>query len=279
MRRVVRSCDVPPTAVHSTDIYASHSQFYVADGAYAGGHPDFWAGAAEGPMLWDGAALERHLDVQPGVIAVGTIAYGVVHVDVELWDGAPADADAAWDHVVQASLETPSGRVVLGSVEGWERGSGEVEIQPGSYRVRVAWAGLEASAQAREGDRYRVQLWPGAPEPPRVLRWWPPWDPASVEPRPSGGGRLLVGAEAEDARRDMHWLASRGEEHLFVDDADVFWEHSNLRDAAGTPQLEELPDDEADRRYGPRSGWAQTSLDVSTRGVLRALWQSASRRR
>lgn len=38
----------------------------------------------------------------------------------------------------------------------------------------------------------------------RGLKWWPPWDPSSAVVRPTTtGGRILVGAEAEDRRRDI----------------------------------------------------------------------------
>jgi hypothetical protein len=269
---------VPPLRSVATELYASHHQFYVADGEYAGDDPDFWAGAAAGGELWDGAALERHFDAVDGMLAVGTVAYGVVPVTVEIWDAEPpADLDA-WDHVVEASLDTPSARLVLGSVDGWERGSGELTVARGTNRVRVSAAGLEGATELG-GDSYRVQLWPGPMREPHVAQWWPPWQPARAAGRPSGGGRLLVGAAAHDARVDMHWLASRGEAHLFSDENDVLWEHTTLHDASGTPQLEELPPDEAERRFGPRTGWEQRSLDPSVRGVLRALWQSSRRRR
>jgi hypothetical protein len=262
------------------ELYASHHQFYVADGVYAGDDPVFWAGAGvEDFQLWDGTALERHLAVQPGIVAIGTVAHGVVPVTVDVGAAPPAADLEAWDHVVEASLEVPSGRLVLGSVDGWEPATGEIVVAPASYRVRVSGAGLDRAHEHGEGDRYCVQLWPSGVLDPVVVKWWSAWDPAGVRPAPTGaGGRLLVGAEADDARVPMHWLASRGDAHLFVDGGGVLWEHTNLRDATGTPQLEELPEEEAERRYGPRGAWRGGALDASARGALRALWQSLRRR-
>jgi hypothetical protein len=107
------------------------------------------------------------------------------------------------------------------------------------------------------GDRYRVQLWRATSAEPDVLRWWPGWDPHGVAPRRTtqGGGRVVLGAESHDARSRMRWLGSRGVAHLFEDPEGNLWEHSSLPDAGGTPQLEELDVQEAERRYGPRAQW------------------------
>jgi hypothetical protein len=146
-------------------------------------------------------------------------------------------------------------------------------VEAGSYRVRASGDRLEGADDVRSGDRWRVQVWPSPVDEPRVLRWWPGWDPAGTEPQPTSGGRLLVGAEAEDARRGMYWLASSERHHLFVDDDERLWEHTNLADRVGTPQLEELSSARAEERYGPRAGWEQSSLDRSAREAIRALWR------
>jgi hypothetical protein len=195
-----------------------------------------------------------------------------VPVTLEVWETEPPLDLDAWDHVAEASLAVPDGLIAIATVEGPLDELEPLEVKPGAQRVRVAWSAL-AEADESGGDAYRVQIWPGEQAEPVVLKTWPPWDPAHVEPRPiASGGRLLVGADAEDARRAMHWLASRGQAHLFVDDDDVLWEHSNLPDAVGTPQLEELRAEEAEARYGPRRGWEQASLDPTARGLLRSLW-------
>ena len=87
--------------------------------------------------------------------------------------------------------------------------------------------------------------------------------------------RILVGAEAEDRRRSLTWLASRGEAHLFREDDGTLWEHSNLHDASGTPQLEELGTVEAEARYGPADAWGPPSLERPTAArMLRNVWRT-----
>ena len=241
------------------NVWASYSQFYVVDGE---------RGAGSVGDVWDGRALERHLGVLDGLVAVATVGTTATPVVLEAWAAEPP-LDDGWDHVAEASIDVQTGRVVLAEVEGPTEL--ELGVEPGSYRVRVSGAGLDAASGYDRGDRWRVQLWPAPAGKPRVVRWWPPWDPSTVTPRPTTDrGRVLVGAEAEDARRRMTWQRSRGVAQLFEDADGVLWEHSALRDAHGAPQLEELNVAEAERRYGPRKEWG-TELSRSLPDLLKAV--------
>jgi hypothetical protein len=235
---------VPPKLVENTEIFASHTQFYVSDAE----------GEQRTDIVWDGAGLERHLGVADGVIAVGTVGYCDVPVTLEVWDEhPPADLDG-WDHVVEASLDVGSGRIALGGVEG------PAELPPlgvaaGTYRVRTSASGLDDADEFDGGDRYRIQLWPAEAAEPEVLKWWDPWRPVQEARPTTERGRVIVGAEAHDRRVRMEWLASRGYEHLFRDDEGTLWEHSTLPDGM-TTQLEELTREEAEHRYGPAKRWS-----------------------
>ena len=256
---------VPPRLAVDTEIYASHHQFYVVD-ADEEYRADF---------LWDGGGLERHLGVADGIVGVGTIGYTFLPVSIEVWDGVPPLDLEDWDHVAEASLEVRSGNLGLEGVEG----PSELEpiaVEPGTYRVRSAACGLDGADEMDGGDSYRVQLWSAPAAPPDVLKWWAPWNPSDVAPRPStSGGRIVLGVEAHDLRMKMRWLGSRGVAHLFRDDDGVLWEHSTLSNAAGTPQLEELDREEAERRYGPEAKWGPPSIArPSVGGMLRSIWQT-----
>ena len=257
---------MPPRFVAETEIYASHTQFYVVDPA-AGARTD---------LVWDGGGLQRHLGAAEGIVAVGTIGCCDVPVRIELWESEPPDDLDEWDHVGEASLDLGSGRVGLEGVGG----PGDLqplEVEPGTYRTRSSAAGLAGADEMDGGDRYRIQLWPSPPAEPEVLRWWPTWDPRAVSPSPTttGDGRMLLGAEAHDARVRMRWLKSRGVAQLFEDDEGVLWEHSNLPDAGGTPQLEELGGEEAEHRYGRRGEWGSAPLERPSLGSMaKNMWQT-----
>ena len=210
--------------------------------------------------VWDGPALARHLAVCGACeIVIGTASQWNFEtpVAVEVWDGPPEDDVGEWDHVVEASIEACKSRLhVMGFYE--RKPAAEIELpQPGAYRVRVAGAGLEEADTGDEGgDRYRIQVWPAPEESPAVVKAWPRWDEARARPHPTpGGGRLLLGAEAEDAKNEMRLVGERGEppdtKYLYRADDATFWELTYLPEEPGQPhQLEELRAEEASHRYG-----------------------------
>jgi hypothetical protein len=255
---------MPQRIAVDSKVYASHHQFYVLD-------PEApWAT----DLVWDGAGLERHLGLADGVVAVGTVGYSDVPVRIEVWDEEPPLELAAWDHVVDATFDVHSGLVALAGVEGVAE-LDPLDVEPRVYRVRSSAGGLDGADETDGGDRYRVQLWPAPATEPEVRKWWAPWKPASApEPRVEGA-RVIVGSEAHDRRAEMEWLAARGYEHLFRDADGTLWEHSTLPDASGTPQLEELDPDEAERRYGGPEGWGtRATVRPSAGQMLRNVWQT-----
>ena len=252
------------------DVYADHSQFSLVDPE---AEPAF--------DLWDGPGLERRLGVTDGILTVGTVGHTFLPVAFELWENDPPSDLEAWDHVVEASLETRSGRLALasGGEAVWEAPA--PAVGPGAFRVRVSAGGLDRADEPSGGDRYRLQLWPARVSEPVVLRWWPAWDPAGTAASPTtSGGRVLLGAEAHEARVRMSWLATRGVAHLFRDGEGTLWEHSNLPDAGGTPQLEQLWEPEAEARYGSADCWSTGASELpSLADMLRNVSDTLRHRR
>ena len=82
-----------------------------------------------------------------------------VPVEIEIVDGAPALDFGAWDHVAEASLDLPSGRLEIhqctdGSVD-------ILAVAPGPYRVQAPFRGPRHLEQGRARRR--------RPLPPRPL--------------------------------------------------------------------------------------------------------------
>lgn len=157
---------MPDEPVARFTIYASHHQFTMTDDDPAvWGDPYGWA---------DPEAMRRQLVVTcAGQVAVGTTSYGDVDVEVVLADGPPGDADPSWQHVVEASITIEAGGLVFESVA--NAGSPEaprVVLAAGIYRMSVRRRGLETvDPQMEEGrEECQVVLWPGAVEPPRLIR-------------------------------------------------------------------------------------------------------------
>ena len=143
-------------------LYADYHQFYLGDSTFDGD-----TGAAE---FWSPEAFARMLAVAPpGLLGVGTARYDWVPVVVDQLATAPSDDDLdAWDHIVEASLEVPSGRVAIDGCMSYRSAeSPHIEVAPGTYRVRVYYGGLDT----HDEDHYRIVLWPLRPyNAPRVIK-------------------------------------------------------------------------------------------------------------
>ena len=83
-----------------------------------------------------------------------------VAVAVEVAGEASGVAPDAWDHVAEASLAPPSGRL---EIHACARGPVDVLVEPaGPYRVRVHYGGLDTLCEdGLDGDDDdRIALWP-----------------------------------------------------------------------------------------------------------------------
>lgn len=160
-------------------LYADHYQFYIGDS---------WSEAdTAAPEFWSDDAFARRLAVGDGLLAVGTEVYGTVPVVVELFDCAPIDDLRGWDHVVEASLDVPSGLIAIDGCLNYVPKdlphigyrSPVLEVAPGVYRARIYYGNLgslrvEQTHYGEEevsDEHYRVVLWPAPPADPAILRY------------------------------------------------------------------------------------------------------------
>ena len=132
------------------EIFADYHQFYLWD---HGASPD-------APTQYTEEDTVRRIKTGPFVVVVQPERNMNVPVEVEITD-EPPDLDLdAWDHVTEASLDLPSGRLEIHECTG---GSIDVlAVSAGTYRVRAYHAGLRTLSEDRlDGDdHYRIVLWP-----------------------------------------------------------------------------------------------------------------------
>ena len=142
-------------------IFADYHQFYLQD-------ENSEADLAE---IWDERTSADMIATGPGVVGVGTARNFDVPVTVRILDSEPEEDPDRWDHVAEAPLALPSGELLIFGPTDWPDAE-RLAIEPGHYRARVHCANLESVAQIGiDGeDFYEVVLWPGAEEPPRVLK-------------------------------------------------------------------------------------------------------------
>ena len=143
-------------------LFADYFQFYIQDEPADGNLSE----------AWTEEATDRLLAVAPGTVGIGTVRNMDVPVAVQILEGEPDDDSSEWDHVVEASLDVASGRIVIAGCTDYFPDAKRIEVSPGSYRVRVSYGALDTlSANGLDGDdHYRLQLWPAAAIAVRVVK-------------------------------------------------------------------------------------------------------------
>jgi hypothetical protein len=152
-------------ARHQLTVNADYHQLYVLDSGApldASGRADFWTHEA----------LARLLALGPGILGVSTGSY-VVPLVLQVDAAAPREDFAAWDHVVDADLPLPSGKLIVhGCTQPREEGL-HVAVAPGRYIARVCYGKLDSVVDEEGDDHYAVFLWPGARSGAAVVKRWP----------------------------------------------------------------------------------------------------------
>ncbi len=151
-------------------LFADYSQFYIQDEPASG---DLSA-------AWTEEATDRMLAIAPGTVGIGTVRNMDVPVTVQLLEREPDDDTANWDHVVEASIDVTSERIVIAGCTDYFPDAMRIDTAPGTYRVRASYGGLDTlSEDGLEGDdRYRLQLWPAPLIAVRVVKQRPTSDVA-----------------------------------------------------------------------------------------------------
>ena len=149
-------------SLHNFSLFADYFQFYIQDESVGGSLAD----------AWNEDAFNRMLAIAPGIVAVGTLRNTNVPVSIEILDSSPhLDLDD-WDHLVECAILIKNNSIVVAGCTDYVPEAARIDIAPGTYRVRVGYAGLTTeSADILTGnDRYVLQLWQAAAIEPRVLK-------------------------------------------------------------------------------------------------------------
>lgn len=147
------------------ELFADYFQFYLQDEQSKGDLSNSWTEQAVSNML----------AVAPGMIGVGTVRNLTVPVEVEVLTSKPTDNFEQWNHVTEASLEVPSGHIIIAGCSDYLPDAARIIVEPGIYRIRIYYGALDSVDESRlEGnDHYKLQLCldtNGAE--PKVLKRW-----------------------------------------------------------------------------------------------------------
>lgn len=143
-------------------VFADYHQFYIWDGGIAPYAPEDYADED----------IERMVKVASNVVVIMPIRNMNVSVQLRLHNAEPDVDLAAWDHVVDCSLDLPTGRLQVHECTGSARL--DTSVEPGTYRVRAMYSGLDTlSADGLEGDDiYVIELWPGEERAVQTIKRW-----------------------------------------------------------------------------------------------------------
>jgi len=147
------------------EVYADYCQCYIGDSASQAN-----TGA---PSFWSDAALRDSLAVTPDLLGVFTLDSGRVSVVVDIADTPPGDDLGDWEYVVEASIQLPTGRLVIDGCTAWRPNqSPSISLRPGSYRARICCDNIADGAEDWDdhAEQYQIVLWPAPDAEPIVLR-------------------------------------------------------------------------------------------------------------
>jgi hypothetical protein len=146
------------------NLFADYYQFYLWDPGMT----------AEAPTDYTVDDIRRRIMMGPNVVVIHPIRNMTVAVAVEVHDSDPGFDPAVWDHIAEASLHLPTGRLQVHECTGGP--VADFEVSPGWYRVRSLSAGFSSIDESglKGDDRYLAILWPAPPAELQVIKQWVP---------------------------------------------------------------------------------------------------------
>ncbi|MGW1976688.1 hypothetical protein [Streptomyces sp. NPDC001889] len=153
------------------ELFADYFQIHVLDEKSEGDFSDVWTRQT----VLDG------LGVIDDALAVGTAVNDTVTVTVRILPRRPDDDSHDFDHVVEASLHTPSGRLIVMGCTDYLDDAARFDVPAGWTRARASRRNLAAAVRRSESDEepeateeVRLQVWPAPFSAPHIVKRWPP---------------------------------------------------------------------------------------------------------
>lgn len=140
-------------------LFADYHQIHVLDERSQRDLGDAWTEQAltAGIAITDDAvaiSTEDNLDVH-------------VHVDVDVLDTEPHDDSHTFDHVAEATMSVPSGRIVVMGCTDYFPAAARFDVPPGAIHLRASRSTPAASPHddaEQPTELLRLQLWPPTTE-------------------------------------------------------------------------------------------------------------------
>lgn len=142
------------------EIFADYHQFYLMDAEENLTYPEDWTDEN----------VRQRIKAEKYIVIIQPERNMTVPVDLEIFDSEPEEDFENWQHIAEASLNLPSGKLQI------EECCGEIKdvliLPAGSYRIRAFNGDLnKLSFDGLEGDdHYKIIIWQAPFENVRVLK-------------------------------------------------------------------------------------------------------------
>lgn len=145
----------------SYEIFADYHQFYLMDAVLQPFAPEHYVEAD----------IRKRIKVSDNIVVILPERNMTVPVELEVRDLAPEIDFSEWQHIAEASLGLPSGKLLIEECTGNEP-IDVVELSPETYRLRACFSGLDTlSWNGLEGDdKYKIFMWTSAYEELKILK-------------------------------------------------------------------------------------------------------------
>ena len=146
------------------EVFADYHQFYLWDAGMA----------PVAPEEYTDDDVQHRIKTGPHVIVIQPARNTTIPVEVEIHDAEPTFNPEDWDHIAEASLHLPTGKLQVHECTGGP--VVDFQVTPGWYRVRCFHGGLatlDESGQEGE-DHYHAVLWPASPYDVQIVKQWVP---------------------------------------------------------------------------------------------------------
>ena len=142
-------------------IFADYHQFYLMD-------------AEEEPFApedWTDEDVQRRIKAEKFIVIIQPERNMTVPVDLEILDSEPEKDFGNWQHVAEASLDLPSGKLRIEECPTVNI-IDEIVLMPNSYRIRAYYGDLDKlSFDGLEGDdHYKIMIWQAPFQGIKVLK-------------------------------------------------------------------------------------------------------------
>ena len=130
---------------------------------------------------WSVATINDRMAVLPGLIGIWAEDNNDVDVSINVASAAPDLVSADFDHVVEGSMRSDSGIIVVMGCTDYLPEADRLSVPTDWLRVRVSKSILQPSesgadefdSDSAEFERIKIDMWPQEQSPVCVLKQWP----------------------------------------------------------------------------------------------------------